>query len=66
MSEIDRSANAKPVTESVLTEIRRPRLLGLSPEMLREMAERTKRTKELDGSVREELATGVSISNASG
>jgi hypothetical protein len=29
------------------TEIRRPRLLRLSPDMLREMAERTERTKEL-------------------
>jgi hypothetical protein len=55
MSEIDRPANAKPVTESVLTEIRRPRLLRLSPDMLREMAERTKRTKELDGSGRQSL-----------
>src|SRR5262245_35387170 len=36
MSEIDRPANAKPVTESVLTEIRRSRLLPLSPDMLRE------------------------------
>jgi cold shock protein len=55
MSEIDRPANAKPVTESVLTEIRRPRLLRLSPDMLRGMAERTKRTKELDGSGRQSL-----------
>jgi len=55
MSEIDRPANAKPVTESVLPEIRRPRLLRLSPDMLREMAERTKRTKELDGSGRQSL-----------
>jgi hypothetical protein len=55
MSEIDRPAKAKPVTESVLTEIRRPRLLRLSPDMLREMAERTKRTKELDGSDRQSL-----------
>jgi len=38
MSEIDRPAAA---TESVQTEIRRPRLLRLSPDMLREMAERT-------------------------
>ena len=44
MSEIDRPAAA---TESVQTEIRRPRLLRLSPDMLREMAERTERTKEL-------------------
>ena len=55
MSEIDRPTNAKPVTESVLTEIRRPRLLRLSPDMLREMAERAKRTKELDGSGRQSL-----------
>jgi hypothetical protein len=55
MSEIDRPANAKPVTESVLTEIRRPRVLRLSPDMLREMAERTERTKELDGSDRQLL-----------
>jgi len=55
MSEIDRPANAKPVTESGLTEIRRPRLLRLSPDMLREMAERTKRINELDGSERQSL-----------
>ena len=52
MSEIDRPAAA---TESVQTEIRRPRLLRLSPDMLRELAERTKRTKELDGSGRQSL-----------
>jgi hypothetical protein len=44
MSEIDRPAAA---TASVQTEIRRPRLLRLSPDMLHEMAERTERTKEL-------------------
>jgi hypothetical protein len=55
MSEIDRPANAKPVTESALTEIRPPRLLRLSPDMLREMAERTRRTKELGGSDRQSL-----------
>ena len=54
MSEI-KPANAEPVTESVPTEIRGPRLLRLSPDMLREMAERTKRTKELDGSGRQSL-----------
>jgi len=48
MSEIDKPAAA---TESVQTEIRRPRLLRLSPDMLREMAERTERTKELGSSV---------------
>jgi len=42
MSEIDRPANGpKAATEVALTEIRRPRLWRLSPEMLREMAERT-------------------------
>jgi hypothetical protein len=47
MSEIDRTANAKPVG---MTEIRRPRLLRLNPDTLREMAERTERIKELGGS----------------
>jgi hypothetical protein len=48
MSEIDRPANApKAATESAPTEIRRPRVWRLSPEMLREMGERTEHTKSL-------------------
>jgi hypothetical protein len=46
MSEIDRPGNAKAAKGSVLTEIRRPRLLRLDPDVLREMAERTERAKE--------------------
>jgi hypothetical protein len=46
MSEINRPANTpKAATELALTEIRR--LWQLSPEMLREMAERTEHTKKL-------------------
>jgi len=50
MREIDRPANAKAAQGSALTEIRRPRLLRLDPDLLREMAERTERAKELGGS----------------
>jgi hypothetical protein len=54
MSEIDRPANGpKAATEVALTEIRRPRLWRLSPEMLREMAERTEHTKKLGGSAQQ-------------
>jgi len=53
MSEIDRPANApKATTELALTEIRRSRLLRLSPDMLREMAEWTEHTKKVGGSAR--------------
>ena len=56
MSEIDTPADAPiAATELAATEVRRPRLLRLTPDMLREMAERTKRTKELDGSGRQSL-----------
>jgi hypothetical protein len=48
MSEIERPANApKAATEPAPTEIRRPRVWRLSPEMLREMGERTEHTKNL-------------------
>ena len=51
MSEIDRPANVpKAAMELAPTEIRRPQLLRLSSDMLREMAERTERTKKLGGS----------------
>jgi hypothetical protein len=50
MREIDRPANAKAAQGSALTEIRRRRLLRLDPDLLREMAERTERAKELGGS----------------
>jgi hypothetical protein len=53
MSEIDRPANAKAAHGSALTEIRQPRLLRLDPDMLRDMAERTERAKELGGSDRQ-------------
>jgi len=49
MSEINRPANA-PKAATELTEIRRQRLWRLSPEMLREMTERTEHTKKLGGS----------------
>jgi hypothetical protein len=47
MSEIDGPGNAKAAKGSVLPKIRRPRLLRLDPDVLREMAERTKLAKEL-------------------
>jgi hypothetical protein len=53
MSEIDRPASAKAAHGSALTEIRQPRLLRLDPDMLRDMAERTERAKELGGSDRQ-------------
>ena len=60
MSEIDRPANGpKAATEVALTEIRRPRLWRLSPEMLREMAERTEHTKELGGSAQRSPSSGL-------
>jgi hypothetical protein len=61
MSEIDRPAAA---TESVQAEIRRPRLLRLSPDMLREMAELTERTKELRSSQSpRQLGDGAAAAN---
>ena len=62
MSEIDKAANA---AESQVTESRRPRLLCLSPEMLREMAERGERTQTLGGSD-QQSQTGVHMSDEPG
>jgi hypothetical protein len=47
MSGIDAPADA-PIagTESVVTEVRQPRLLRLTPDMLREMADRTAQSRE--------------------
>jgi hypothetical protein len=60
MSEINRPANA-PKAATELTEIRRPRLWRLSPEMLREMAERTEPQKagRLDPAVTTSSLTGL-------
>src|SRR5262249_38896970 len=48
MSEIDRPADAPIGSHGVgdVTEVRRPRLLQLNPDMLREMADRTEQSRE--------------------
>ena len=47
MSEIERLGNRKAAIGSALPKIRWPRLLRLDPDVLREIAERTKLAKEL-------------------
>jgi len=50
MSEIDTPADAPiAATELAATEVRRPRLLRLTPDMLREMADRTAQSRERRG-----------------
>jgi hypothetical protein len=64
MSEINRPANA-PKAATELTEIRRPRLWRLSPEMLREMAERTEPQKSWAArpSGHNQLADGAAVAD---
>jgi len=47
MSEVDKLADAPlAATELVVTEVGRPRLFRLNPDMLREMADRTEQSRE--------------------